>query len=152
MPPPRPKSVLITGCSNGGIGHALALEFHARGLVVFASTRNPAKMSALSSLQLPNMHFVTLDVTDAVSVAAAVKTVTAKTSGKLDYLVNNSGRGYTMPGLDVDVEEAKKMFDVNFWGVVRMVGAFAAALAASKGCVVNIGSGAGMLGLPYMSK
>jgi 1-acylglycerone phosphate reductase len=144
------KSVLITGCSTGGIGHALALSFQKRGLTVFASARNVASMSSLSDL--PNVHLIPLDVTSTSSINEAFAIVKTKTGGKLDYLVNNAGRGYSMPALDVDIEEGKRLFDTNFWGVLRMVQAFTPLLFAAKGTVVNIGSIVAYLHCPLTSK
>lgn len=84
------KTVLITGCSEGGIGDALAKTFHKRGLRVFASARNPARVKHLKDMGL---EIVRLDVTDEESIRQAVSTVKAATGGYLDFLVNNSGAG-----------------------------------------------------------
>ena len=84
------KSVLITGCSEGGIGDALAQAFHRRGLCVFATARNPAKAEHLKAR---GMDVLPLDVTSPSSLEAAVETVKAATGGTLDFLVNNSGAG-----------------------------------------------------------
>lgn len=145
-----PKSILITGCSTGGIGHALALSFQKRGLIVFASARKLSSMSSLSTL--PNVHLVSLDVTSTTSVTEAFEVVKSKTGGKLDYLVNNAGQGYTMPALDADIEQGKKMFDTNFWGVLRMIQVFSPLLKEAKGTVVNIGSVVAYLNVPLTSK
>lgn len=84
------KSVLITGCSAGGIGDALAKAFFQQGLRVFATARNPSKIDHLKAM---GMHVLALDVTDPDSLAAAVQTVKETTGGTLDILVNNSGVG-----------------------------------------------------------
>ncbi|KAF2194252.1 oxidoreductase [Zopfia rhizophila CBS 207.26] len=144
-----PKSVLITGCSAGGIGFSLAKSFQNRGVTVFATARDLSKMSGLE--KLPNIVLLPLDVTSPSSIADVVEAVKAKTGGKLDYLVNNSGRQYVMPALDADIEEGKRMFDVNFWGVLRMIQAFSELLVESKGTIVNIGSIAAYLHSPYSS-
>jgi 1-acylglycerone phosphate reductase len=141
-----PKSVLITGCSVGGIGYALAKTLQKHGLIVFATARNTAKMSGLKSLE--GVHLLSLDVTNPASIAAAVKEVEAKT-GKLDYLFNNSGQSYIIPMVDADIEEAKKLFDVNVWGVLRTVQSFLPLLIEAKGTIVTIGSGSGLVHLPY---
>lgn len=90
------KSVLITGCSQGGIGDALAREFHAKGLRVFATVRNLAKIQHLKELGL---EILQLDVTDDHSITQAVESVKAQTGGTLDILVNNSGGGMYMSWL-----------------------------------------------------
>ncbi|KAK3335236.1 hypothetical protein B0T19DRAFT_470537 [Cercophora scortea] len=142
------KSVLITGCSAGGIGAALAFAFQKRGFLVFATARTTAKIpSALTAL--PNVVVLPLEVTSRESVAAAVESVKKTLSeggrghGGLDVLVNNSGVGMTVPMLDTDIDEAKALFDVNFFGVVRVTQAFAPLLVQAKGTIVNISSIAG---------
>ncbi|KAF2107813.1 NADPH-dependent 1-acyldihydroxyacetone phosphate reductase [Lophiotrema nucula] len=144
-----PKTVLITGCSTGGIGHALVLEFQRRGHTVFATARSPSKMADLK--ELPNVHLMALDVVSQVSVDAAVKQVEVKSGGKLDVLVNNAGVLFVMPALDVDIEEARAVFETNYWGVLRVVQAFAPLVIAAKGSILNVGSGAGDLPLPFQS-
>lgn len=84
------KTVLITGCSEGGIGDALAKTFHKKGFRVFASARNTAKVQHLMEMGL---DIIQLDVTDGESIKQAVSTVQAATGGYLDFLVNNSGAG-----------------------------------------------------------
>jgi 1-acylglycerone phosphate reductase len=84
------KTVLITGTSEGGIGDALAKEFHRKGLRVFATARNLAKVQHLKEL---GVDVIQLDVVDQASIQEAVKHVSALTGGKLDILVNNSGNG-----------------------------------------------------------
>ena len=133
-----PKSVLITGCSAGGIGFALVEAFQKRGLHIFATARNPSKMSQLK--ELPNVTLLSLDPTSTVSVQTAVETVHAKTGGMLDYLVNNAGQTITMPTLDFDIETAKEMYDINVWGMVRVTQEFAPFLVAAKGTLVSISS------------
>jgi 1-acylglycerone phosphate reductase len=142
-----PKTVLITGCSAGGIGHALVLAFQKSGFTVFATARSLKKMADLETL--PNVHLLALDVTSPESVLAVAKKVEAETGGKLDVLVNNAGAIYVMPLLDVDIDAGKSLFEVNFWAVLRMVQAFADMLIAAKGTIVNVGSAAGVIPLPF---
>lgn len=100
----------------------------------------------------PNITLLPLDVTSAADVASAVEAVKSETGGKLDYLVNNSGRQYWMPLLDSDLDEGKALFEVNFWGVLRTIQAFAPLLiAAEGGTVVNVGSIVASLHPPYCS-
>jgi 1-acylglycerone phosphate reductase len=148
---PSQVSVLITGCSEGGIGYAMARAFQSRGFTVFATARSLSKMSSLKDL--PNTILLELDVTSAADITAAVEAVKAQSPcGRLDYLVNNSGRQYHRPTLDADIDEAKKLFDVNFWGVLAMIQAFAPLLFQAQGTIVNIGSIVGYLYSPWSSK
>ena len=145
------KTVLITGTSAGGIGSALAFAFQKRGLRVFATARNTSKIDPALA-DLPNVELLSLDVTSDASIAAAAAEVKERTGGKLDFLVNNSGVGYVMPFLDLDMDEAKKLFDMNFWGVLAATKAFAPMLIEAKGAIVNISSIAAVAYSPYESR
>lgn len=100
----------------------------------------------------PNVTTLALDVTSHSSIPAAVETVKAKTGGALNYLVNNSGSQYVIPTLDLDIEQAKKMFDVNVWGVIAVTQAFAPLIIAVKRSIVNAAFIAGCLYPPWMGK
>lgn len=143
------QSVLITGCSAGGIGSALAETFHERGLHVFATARSMSKMAQLE--KLPNVTLLELDVTDSKSIEAALEAVTAKTGGKLNHLINNSGQNIVMPALDTPIEDAKKLFDVNLWGMVAVTHAFSPLILETKGTIVNVASLAAFFRSPWIS-
>lgn len=84
------RSALITGCSKGGIGDALAQEFHKKGIRVFATARNLAKIEHFKTL---GIEVLQLDVLSSESIQMAVSAVRKATGGKLDFLVNNAGAG-----------------------------------------------------------
>ncbi|KAL2865881.1 SDR family oxidoreductase [Aspergillus lucknowensis] len=153
-PSPSHPTVLITGCSDGGIGSALAAAFHARGFHVFATARSVSKMTHLEALTHKTLF--ELDVESQSSIEAAVKVVAGHgkaTSGnpKLNCLVNNAGLNLNCPALDSDLDYARRMFDVNFWGMVHVTHAFMPLLIESEGTVVNISSMAGVLNVPWSS-
>ncbi|KAF7556353.1 hypothetical protein G7046_g6321 [Stylonectria norvegica] len=131
------KSVLITGCSEGGIGDFLAREFHSRGFKVFASARNLQKILHLKKIGISTIE---LDVTSTESVRQAAQKVEDATNGTLDILVNNAGSAYSMPVLDTDIGVAKDMFEVNLFGPLRVVQLFSPLLIAARGKVVNMSS------------
>ncbi|KAM7194674.1 hypothetical protein V8F20_007866 [Naviculisporaceae sp. PSN 640] len=143
---PPQKTVLITGCSAGGAGASIALAFQKRNYLVFATTRNPAKIPA-SLTSLPNVVSLALDVTSDASVKSAAESIrdTLKQKGVkgLDVLVNNAGVGWWAPILDVPMEDAKAIFETNFFGPMRVLQAFGDLLVSSKGTVVNVSSIAG---------
>lgn len=85
-----PKSVLITGCSEGGIGSALALSYHAKGHQVFATARS---LSKIQHLKERGIAVLELDVTKINAIRSCVQNVSSSTGGKLDILVNNAGIG-----------------------------------------------------------
>jgi NADP-dependent 3-hydroxy acid dehydrogenase YdfG len=105
------KTVLITGCSDGGIGSALATTFHERGYHVFATARNVSKMSALADLQ--NTTLLVLDVGDSGQISAAVEAVKKETGGTLNILINNAGHNHFSPVLDIDIAAAKNVYETN---------------------------------------
>ncbi|EXJ91934.1 hypothetical protein A1O3_00484 [Capronia epimyces CBS 606.96] len=146
----RRKSVLISGCSAGGIGAALAHVFQEKGYHVFASLRNPAKIPPHLS-NAPNVTVLTLDVLSSESIAAAVEKINRDTGGTLDVLVNNSGTGIFAPALDTPIEEARKLFDLNFWAPLAMLQAFAPLLIKAKGCLVNNTSANAVVPMALMS-
>ncbi|KAJ6444956.1 oxidoreductase, short-chain dehydrogenase/reductase family [Purpureocillium lavendulum] len=130
------KTILVTGCSAGGIGAALAQALAAQGHNVFATARNTSKIPP-ELRALSNVSVLALDVSSASSVADAAKAVREAGKG-LDVLVNNAGIGYTMPVLDIDVDKAKRLYEANVWGPIRTIQAFSDLLMASKGRIVNV--------------
>jgi 1-acylglycerone phosphate reductase len=141
------KTVLVTGCSDGGIGSALAITFQKRGFHVFATARDPTKMSDLKDL--PNVTRLTLDVDKSADIAAAADVVLKETGGTLDYLVNNAARTHVMPVLDEDIEKAKTVFDTNVWGTIAVTQAFAPFVIKAKGSIVFVASIQGYVNAPF---
>ncbi|GIK00881.1 hypothetical protein Aspvir_004910 [Aspergillus viridinutans] len=134
-------SVLITGCSDGGIGSALALAFQAKNYHVFATARNPSKMTALHNI--PNITLLTLDVTNLTHITTAVDTVRNATAGSLTYLINNAGRNHFMPVLDEDLDAARRIYETNVFGPLAITKAFAPLVINARGSMVFITSIAG---------
>ncbi|OAX80046.1 hypothetical protein ACJ72_05627 [Emergomyces africanus] len=140
------KSVLITGCSPGGIGHSLAREFHRNGLRVFATARDK---SSITSLNEHGIETLSLVVDKEESRKTCREEVELLLKGKgLDYLVNNAGLNYTVPALDVDLQEAREVFETNFFSVIAMCQEFAPLIIKAKGTIVQLGSVAGVI--PYV--
>lgn len=143
------KSVLITGCSLGGIGDGLAREFHSRGLTVFATARSPAKMAHLKAL---GINTIELDVTSTDSIVRAVEVVRQATEARgLDILINNAGVNITLPVMDCSMDEIKAVLDTNVIGVFAVTKAFLPLLIQAKGMVVNIGSVNEIVNPAYMA-
>ncbi|KAI1117677.1 oxidoreductase [Nemania sp. NC0429] len=143
------KSILVTGCSAGGIGAAIAAALANRGHHVFATARNTAKIPEALSI-LSNVTVLPLDVGDAASVAAAARAVADSGRG-LNVLVNNAGVGYVRPVLDLDIATAQRLHDINLWGPLRTIQAFADLLIASRGRIVNVSSSASVIYSPWIS-
>lgn len=142
MPSPK-RTVLITGCSDGGMGAALALAFHNAGFNVIATARNPDKMAQLKSA---GVETLALDVLSDASIAEAVSKISS-----LDILVNNAGTAYSMPITDMSFEEGRKVFEINVWAQLNVTRAFLPLLLKSKGIVVNQTSVVSTMAVPFQS-
>lgn len=122
MPSTRKLTVLITGCTPGGMGAALAEVFHKAGHHVYATARNPSKLSPLASQGIETLP---LDITSTASIASAVEVLTKSlSSGGLDILINNAGGHYTTAISDASIESAKALFDLNVWAQLAVTQAF----------------------------
>ncbi|GAB7358449.1 hypothetical protein MBLNU230_g2514t1 [Neophaeotheca triangularis] len=140
------KTVLITGCSPGGIGHALAREFHSQSFRVFATARQTTSITDLAALGIETLS---LEVTSPSSIQACFQEIRTRTSNRgLDILVNNAGRNYTVPATDVELDEIRTTFETNVFAVMTMCQTFAPLLIAAKGTIVQIGSLAAIM--PYV--
>ncbi|KAF4627995.1 hypothetical protein G7Y89_g10157 [Cudoniella acicularis] len=139
------KFALITGCGQGGIGEALALEYAHRNISPIATVLPTESSQHLSEAGIVSFP---LDVTKKESILALKESVIQLTGGRLDVLVNNAGICYTMTAIDTDVSEVQKMFDVNIFGPMRMVHHFHDVLIESGATIVNIGSIGGVI--PYV--
>jgi len=104
------QTVLITGCSNGGLGAELAKAFHARGVRVLAAASNISKMSDLASLGIETFE---IDVQSTDSIAKCKEKESAATGGILDILVNNAGIGCPTTILNADLGEARRCYETN---------------------------------------
>jgi NAD(P)-dependent dehydrogenase (short-subunit alcohol dehydrogenase family) len=138
------KVALVTGASSG-IGRATAALLAGQGFRVFGTMRNPNGKNG----RLRNVEVLPLDVRDEESVRSCLQTV-LRLAGRVDALVNNAG--YTLIGSseETSVEEAKELFDTNFFGVLRMSRAVLPVMREQgTGRIANIGSVVGFLPAPY---
>jgi NAD(P)-dependent dehydrogenase (short-subunit alcohol dehydrogenase family) len=137
------KVALVTGASSG-IGEATAERLAAAGFQVFGTSRRPASPGPRS------FEMLTLDVTSDQSVAAVVDEVLRK-AGRIDVLINNAGFGVAPAGAEESsIEQARAIFDTNFFGIVRMTRAVVPRMRQQgRGRIINIGSVLGFLPMPY---
>jgi 1-acylglycerone phosphate reductase len=142
MPAIELPTVLITGCSQGTIGHYLALEFSRHGYHVFASARRLSAMDALRGV--PNVTLLELDVTSTASVQAAHDLIAATTGGTLDILYHNAGVRSVAMAIHTDKKTADWMIGANFTAVVGMTTIFSdLLLKAGKGSRIAFTSSIG---------
>lgn len=146
---PKPKVVLITGCSSG-IGKSAVEEFIKHpGFKVWATMRNP-QQSTLAPSEDGRLVVAQMDVTSDESVNTLVNRIIAE-DGKIDVVINNAGYGMAGCLETVKIEEAMKVFDVNVWGVVRVLQAVLPHMRKKKsGYVINISSTSGIRGIPCL--
>lgn len=141
------QSVLITG-SNSGIGRSTAARLASEGYRVFAAMRDTQKAEKLLALVADagcEVEPIVCDVTDDGSVDRAVALVHERV-GALDVLINNAGIGWNATTEDVDIEQAKTVFDTNYWGVIRLCKAVLPKMRERQsGHIVNISSVAGRI-------
>jgi NAD(P)-dependent dehydrogenase (short-subunit alcohol dehydrogenase family) len=144
--PASPRSMtttLITG-ANKGLGHETARRLLAEGHDVWSTARDPELGDAAAKSL--GARFVTLDVTNEASVAAAADVVAQ--SGGLDVLINNAGIVGPRPHVpETTAEDVRITYETNLFGPVRVLQAFSDILDASAApVVVNVSSGVGSLG------
>jgi NAD(P)-dependent dehydrogenase (short-subunit alcohol dehydrogenase family) len=138
-------TALVTGASSG-IGEATAKGLLAAGYIVYAGAR---RVDAMRSLQEAGAHLVSLDVTDDASMTAAVDSILRET-GRIDILVNNAGYGSFGALEDVPLEEARRQFEVNIFGLARLTQLVLPAMRAQRaGRIVNVSSVSGKIGEPF---
>ena len=144
-------TVLITGCSSG-FGKLAALHFARKGDTVYASMRNTSKGKELEEArdaESLKIELLELDVTDDASVSAAISKVIGE-AGQIDVLVNNAGIGAHGPIEETDDDEAKEIFETNFFGVLRVIRAALPHMREKKaGTIANVSSLAGRVGPPF---
>lgn len=143
------KTCLITGCSEGGVGAALAEAFKDTGYHVFVTARSTNRIPKILH-DASNVTVLALDVSSSGSIAAVAKAIQIETGGKLDILINNAGLGMEMPILDISIAEAKKVFDINFFGALEMIQVFSPMLVKAKGYIVNNASVGGRFPIPFI--
>ena len=136
---------LVTGASTG-IGRAAALALVEAGFAVVGTSRNTANGTAPVGVT-----FLDLDVASDASVRSLVDLVLER-FGRIDVLVNNAGMGAVGAAEESTIGQAKDVFDVNVFGVIRMTNAVLPHMRAQGGGrVVNVSSILGLIPAPFMA-
>src|SRR5512145_1019011 len=136
---------LVTGASSG-IGEATAQRLATAGYKVYGTSRR------VRAGQRP-FALLALDVTSDASVEAAVSELMRLEEGRIDLLVNNAGFGVAPAGAEESsLDQARAIFDTNFFGIVRMTRAVVPYMRRQgSGRIINIGSVLGLVPQPYMA-
>jgi NADP-dependent 3-hydroxy acid dehydrogenase YdfG len=145
------KTILITGASSG-FGRLTAEKLANSGHRVFAGFRSTdgAKKPVADELRGKKIEILRLDVTNQASIDSAVKQLLKTTNNQLDVVVNNAGMASAGISESFTAEQVREMFDVNVFGVQRVIRATLPALRAQRsGLVINIGSILGRVTIPF---
>jgi short-subunit dehydrogenase len=139
----RPVAI-VTGAS-GGIGEATARALHAGGYRVFGTSRRaPATRG-------PGIEYLVCDVTSDESVHAAIGNVLSQ-ADRIDLLVNNAGVGLVAGAEESSLEQAKSLFEVNLFGLIRMTKAVLPTMRRQgSGRIINLSSVMGLIPAPFMA-
>ena len=136
---------LVTGASSG-IGQAAARALVEAGFEVVGTSRHASGIT-----DRDGVTFHDLDVTSDESVSTLVRHVIER-FGRLDVLVNNAGTGAAGAAEESSVAQYQRVFDINFFGLVRMTKAVLPHMRAQgSGRIINISSVLGLVPAPYMA-
>lgn len=136
--------VLLTGASSG-IGYDVAPLLVRYGYTVYGAARRVEKIEELAS---EGVKALSMDVTDEASMEAAVQQV-IDAEGRIDVLINNAGYGFYGAIEDVPIDEARRQFEVNLFGLARLTQLVLPHMRAQgRGRILNISSMAGRITMP----
>ena len=145
------KTIFVTGASSG-FGRLTAETLSKSGHKVFAGFRSAegARKQIAGELKAKNIEILKVDVTDQASVDTAIVQLLEKSGNKLDVVVNNAGMASAGLSEAFTAEQARDLFEVNVFGVQRVMRATLPVLRAKRaGLVINVGSILGRVTLPF---
>ena len=136
------RVAIVTG-GTSGIGRATALALKEAGCTVYELSRRAQGVEGL--------YHIAADVTKEETIRAAVAEIMAR-EGRIDILVNNAGFGISGAVEFTDTADAKALFDVNFFGMVRMNRQVLPVMRRQcHGRIVNLSSVAGAIPIPFQT-
>ena len=135
------KVILLTGASSG-IGYQTAESLAKEGHIVYGAARRTEKMETLKQFGVKPIY---LDVTDEENIKSAIDTI-IRNEGRIDVLINNAGYGSFGAVEDVEINEARRQFEVNLFGLARLVQLVLPHMRKQKeGRIINVSSMGGRL-------
>lgn len=143
------KVILITGASSG-LGKTTADHLIKKGHIVFGTSR---KATFPKNVDITNKSssviMIPLDITNQGSIADAIRFI-QKRAGHIDVLINNAGWGVSGPVEETSIEQAKSLFETNFFGSLRVTQQIIPYMREhNSGLIINISSIGGVVGLPF---
>ena len=138
------RTALVTGASSG-IGEETARRLQGLGYTVYGAARRTDRLEKLAA---EGVRPLAMDVTDDASMTAGIARIIEET-GRIDVLVNNAGYGSYGAIEDVPIDEARRQFEVNLFGLGRLVQLVTPHMRGQKsGTIINISSMGGRLTTP----
>ncbi len=138
------KVVLVTGASSG-MGKSTARILHKQGHIVYGAAR---RLEEMQDLKASGISILSLDLTIDASIVTCIDDIITK-EGRLDVLINNAGYGSYGAVEDVSIQEAKRQFEVNMFGMARITQLALPKMREHKyGRIVNISSMGGKIYTP----
>jgi NAD(P)-dependent dehydrogenase (short-subunit alcohol dehydrogenase family) len=139
------RVALVTGGSSG-IGRSTAFRLHRAGFTVYAVARRTDQMAGLEKDGIRTFH---MDVTDDASMTSGIERILAET-GRIDVLVNNAGYGSYGAVEDVSIDEARRQFEVNLFGLARLTQLVTPTMRERhRGRIINISSVGAVIYEPF---
>jgi len=139
------KIILVTGASSG-IGKATAEQLLTEGHIVYGAARRVEKMQFLETA---GGKAIAMDITDEEAVKQAVQQIIDE-QGRIDVLVNNAGYAVYGPVETVDMDDARRQFEVNIFGLARITQEVLPHMRAEgAGTIINLSSMGGKIYTPY---
>lgn len=140
----RTRVALVTGGSSG-IGKATVGELLGHGMVVYAAARRVEKMA---DIEAEGARPLRMDLTSEESISAGIDSITAQ-AGPVAVLVNNAGYGSYGAVEDVPIEEARRQFEVNLFGLARLTQLVLPGMRSiGHGRIINVSSMGGKIFTP----
>lgn len=139
------KVAIVTGASSG-MGKSAAGFLHDQGYIVYGVAR---RLEEMNDLKAKGIKVLSMDITDDASIQAAVNEILAN-EGRIDVLINNAGYGSYGAVEDIAIDEARRQFEVNLFGMARITQLVLPTMRAQHaGRIVNISSMGGKVFTPF---
>lgn len=151
LKPIAEQVIVVTGASSG-IGRATAQLAASRGAMVVLAARNAAALETLAEAIVQaggRAVAIPCDVSDPASIDRLAEQTVAR-CGRIDTWVNNAGVAIASRLEKLPLQDARRLFDVNFWGVVNGSLAALPHLGRQGGALINLGSFTSDVAGPYM--
>lgn len=138
------KSVLVTGASSG-IGKSIAKQLLKEGYIVFAAARRVDQMRDLEEI---GAHIISMDITKEEEISKALIQINKKCDG-IDILINNAGYAIYGAVEDTSIEDARRQFEVNIFGLASLTQKVLPYMRSQKaGTIINMSSIGGKVYTP----